>query len=140
MEHNDRELKNMTIHFENDTAKLIDPSGKEIPLDEFSDLVEKFKNYLYDRRQEKYGNNRLEPLDEFTKKRLNIEHYILLEDNQRGELRDIYEAYIERFLILDNYTIYKGRRVSESGFYTIMDIKDAKKILPLIEKFIEEMQ
>ncbi|PLR70587.1 hypothetical protein [Bacillus sp. UMB0728] len=138
MEHNDKELKNMTIQFENDTAKLIDPSGKEIPLDEFSDLVEKFKNYLYDRHQEKYRNNRLEPLDEFTKKRLNIEHYILLEDNQRGELRDIYEAYIERFLILDNYTIYKGRRVSESGFYTIMDIKDAKKILPLIEKFIEE--
>jgi hypothetical protein len=121
------------------SAKVVDSSGEEIQYEEFAKLLELLNNQFYDLSEEKYGHNkRHEPLDQFTKKRLNIEHYELFQDETKGEIRDIFEAYIDRFLILDNFSIFRGRKSYETGYNAVISVKEAKKLLPLIVKYIEE--
>lgn len=139
-EFHDTEWK-IKVEPNNQSAKLINSSGEEMSFNDFASLMELFQNRLYDLSEVKYGHNkRQEPLDEFTKKRLDIQHYLLLQDENRGELRNIYEAYINRFLILDNYVIYKGRKTYEAGFHAVIGVDEAKKLLPLISKYIKEKE
>lgn len=128
------------IHLDQEkkSVKLINSLGEELPDEELASLVYYLNNRLYDINEEKYRKNRLTPLDEFTKKRLNIEHYLLLRDEFSGKTRKIFEAYINRFLILDSFDVFNGRMTYDTGYNAVLDVKEAKELLPLLQQFIKD--
>ncbi|WP_199614451.1 hypothetical protein [Paenibacillus alkalitolerans] len=80
------------------------------------------------------------PLDEFTKKRLKIEDYVLVEDETRGKYHRIFEVYHDdnEIYTLEKYTVdlNTGERVDENQIY--LNVWDAEKIIQSLQSYIEK--
>lgn len=126
-----------------DTARLINENGDEMDHTTFGICLEALKNTYYDMNEKRYGESNKEPLDEFTKKRFRIQDYQLMMDKEIGEdIRKVFEIYSDdnEIFTLDNYYIYKNRKVYDGGFRAYLNRYETEKVLQSLEAFVNRIK
>ncbi|WP_064199056.1 hypothetical protein [Brevibacillus brevis] len=122
-------------------AKIVNLEGNELDLKTLGFILEELKDYFKRREENELREHRKTPLDEFTKKRLGVRDYVLLKDELRGNLRNIFEAYHDNngIFTMDNYTVFLENNLKyyDSGFTAHLTPFDAEKIINSLQNFVD---
>jgi hypothetical protein len=121
-------------------AKIVNDRGEEIDLESLNFILAELENYAQHMNEEHYGEERKEPFDEFTKKRLNLKDYTLLWDEVVDNTRNVFEAYHDDngIFTLDNYSVSleSNLRNYDSGFIAHLTEFEVEKLLGPLQNFI----
>lgn len=122
-------------------AKVINEEGTELDLKTLGFIFSELEVYLNRRVEKEIREQRKIPLDEFTQKRLGIMDYVLLKDEVRGNVREIFEAYHDKngIYTLDNYTVSLENNLKyyDSGFAAYLNSYDVEKIFSSLQNFVK---
>ncbi|MCR8641468.1 hypothetical protein NV379_02250 [Paenibacillus sp. N1-5-1-14] len=121
---------------------LTDEDGKQIDFKAFSFLLEQINTLYNKKKEEYYGEDNKGPIDEFTRKRLNLQDYLLYKYEEFGNHKAISEVFHDdnRILTIQEYAVSKetNLRAQDYGFAAHFNIYDLEKILPSILSFYEK--
>jgi hypothetical protein len=83
---------------------------------------------------------RLEPLDEFTKKRLGVKDYTLISDESWSSYRRFFEVYHDEneLFNIEKITVNKSTGEADYDSALYLTVEEAKALLIPLQKFIEQ--
>ncbi|KHD84266.1 hypothetical protein G4D61_09950 [Bacillus ginsengihumi] len=120
----------------NDRAEEMDIESLEIVLGELGDYVQRLKS--------KDGLPLKAPIDEFNQRRLGINGYTLINDQQYGDYRDIFEVFYDQANIfrMNRYTIDQEKNLifSDISFNAYINAEEAETLLPLITQYLNNIK
>ncbi|KJD46704.1 hypothetical protein [Paenibacillus terrae] len=123
---------------ETDTTKIINEKGDEISPSSLGFIGSEISDYINRREEEKCGEKRKTPLDEFTIKRFGIQDYVLIEES--SPLKSILEAYHNQYcmFILEKFSVSPQNNLKYSEFDVCLSVAEAEKILVSLQNFVEK--
>jgi hypothetical protein len=125
------------VNFE---AKIVNENGKEIDGVPLSLMLGEIDDYGKRKHEEKSDKIRKQPLDEFTKKRLEIEDYVLIKDETDRIGRRVFEVYHDQndILTLDCFSVSKSNNLVYQEFTAHLLVDEVEKILPTLNEFVRK--
>lgn len=121
-------------------VEVVNDKGQEIDLDSLEFILGELGDYAERKREELYGEERKEPIDEFNIKRLKLQHYTVVNDTIYGNCRDIFEAYYDQAgtFTINRYTVNLESNVKYSGseFTACLNEAEAEKLLHPLQAYV----
>lgn len=122
-------------------AKIVNEEGKEMDINTLAFTLSELRDYFTMREEKEVREQRKQPLDEFTQKRLGVMDYVLIKDETRRNVREIFEAYHDTngIFTLSNFIVSLESNLKDpsSGFEAYIIAKDAEKILIPLQNFVK---
>ncbi|MFK7696118.1 hypothetical protein ACI5FR_25180 [Paenibacillus sp. HJGM_3] len=120
-------------------VKIVNKRGSEMDHKTLTYLFDKLDDFMYRTKEKEFGPDRREPIDEFTKKRLNLKDYALAQDEIAPYGRVITEIYHDdnEILTINRFTVLSKRKRVSQDFTAHLLRDEAEKILPTIQSFVD---
>lgn len=122
-------------------AKIVNEEGKEMDINTLAFTLSELRDYFTMREEKEVREQRKQPLDEFTQKRLGVMDYVLIKDETRRNVREIFEAYHDTngIFTLSNFIVSLESNLKDpsSGFEAYIIAQDAEKILIPLQNFVK---
>ncbi|WP_188456037.1 hypothetical protein [Virgibacillus oceani] len=125
------------------TAKLVNERGEEMDIAALGLCIDAFKHTMYQMEEMKIGKKNVNPLDEFTKKRLGVQDYQLIIHETAGDkTTSAFEVYSDEYRVftMDYYHVVHNRKVYDYGFLAFLNEFDCKKLLKPLSDFVNRCQ
>ncbi|UKS27365.1 hypothetical protein LOZ80_39050 [Paenibacillus sp. HWE-109] len=136
------ENSNWKIEFNSDTlvAKIVDERGIEIDIATLGFLLGQLEEYGKLKIEQKYGERRKTPIDEFTKKRIGVLDYVLIEDEHTESFRKIFEAFHDQneLFNLESFYVSKKNGLIHEEFNAYLPVDEAEKLLEPLQNFVDK--
>lgn len=130
-----------SINFNADTlgAKIVDEHGNEIDIATYGFLLGQLEENGKVKIEQKYGERRKTPIDEFTIKRLGVLDYVLIEDDQTESFRKIFEVFHDQNALFSLISFYvsKNNGLIHEEFNAYLTVNEVEKLLIPMQNFIE---
>ncbi|PEE41564.1 hypothetical protein COM71_30875 [Priestia megaterium] len=134
--------RNWKIEFDTEKlcVKVVNEQGEEIDFQTLELLFTFLQEDITRKNEKVYKAPRKTPIDEFSRKRLDITNYVLLEEEERGNYRTVKEAYESNGIFtLSDFTVDTKENLihpeSQSAIY--LNWWEAEKILEPLKEFVE---
>lgn len=130
------------ISFDSTTSdvKIVNDKNEEMDDSTLGFLLGQIEDYGKIKHEQKYGERRKAPLDEFTKKRLEIEDYQLITDEQNRVHRKIFEVYHDQNSIfhMESFSVSKKNGLTYDEFSAYLTVDVAEKVIESLSSFIKK--
>ncbi|WP_374989658.1 hypothetical protein Q5794_31340 (plasmid) [Priestia megaterium] len=133
---------NWKIEFDTEKlcVKVVNQKGEEIDFQTLELLFTLLQEDVTRKNEKVYKATRKAPYDEFSRKRLGITNYVLLEEEERGNSRTVKEAYeSDGIFTLSDFTVDMKENLihpeSHNGIY--LNWREAEKILEPLKEFVK---
>ncbi|MNB85007.1 hypothetical protein D3C75_318910 [compost metagenome] len=123
---------------ETDKTIVVNEHGSEISDSVLGFVNSEINDYVNRREEERFGEKRKKPLDEFTIKRRGIQDYVLIE-GQTG-LRSILEVYHDEneLFNIEKFAVSPSNNLRYDEYNAYLTVDEAEKILQSLQGFVEK--
>ncbi|MDI3091832.1 hypothetical protein [Priestia megaterium] len=121
-------------------VKIVDKEENELDLDSLEFIFGELGDYVSRKKEEYYGEERTQPLDDLAKKRLDLEDYTLIHDFVYGNSRDIFEIYYDKkgIFTMNSYTVdlENNLKYNNVGFKAFLNVVEVEKLLKPLQNYV----
>ncbi|GFZ93581.1 hypothetical protein GCM10008018_45030 [Paenibacillus marchantiophytorum] len=103
-------------------------------------LLGQLEEYEKLKLEQKYGERRKTPIDEFTMKRIDVLDYVLIEDEHTESFRKIFETFHDQNALfnLESFYVSKKNGLIHEDFNAYLTVKEAEKLLKPLQNFVDK--